>query len=202
MIHNIIFDMAWVLFEYEPLEFTKNYVTDEADAGLINNELFCAAEWDLTDRGTLTDDEYLSIVLQRLPRRLHGPARYLFEHWHKALKPNERIESLICGLKKSGYKIYLLTNMSRRFYKFYKNIPAMKYFDGAIVSADEHTVKPEPEIYLNLFKKFNLKPEECFFIDDRPENIAAGEKLGMRGFCFRQDVNELAVALSGAGIKI
>lgn len=202
MIKNIIFDMAWVLFSYEPLEFTKRFVSDDKDANLINDIVFCSAEWELTDRGKLSDEEYLKIVLNRLPKRLHKTARYLFEHWHEQLKPDGNMEKLISVIKSHGYKLYLLTNMSGRFYTFYKSIPAVKYFDGVVVSADEHCVKPEAKIYNALFKKFGLKPEECFFIDDRHENIETGEKLGMRGFCYKQDIGGLKSALKAAGVPV
>lgn len=202
MIKNIIFDMAWVLFSYEPLSFTKRFVQDDKDASLINKIIFCSPEWELTDRGELSDEEYLGVVLARLPERLRKTARYLFDHWHEQLKPDDTMERLIAKLKNRGYKIYLLTNMSGRFHTFYKSIPAMKHFDGVTVSADEHCVKPEPQIYNSLFKKFKLNPEECFFIDDRPENIETGKKLGMQGFCYKQDIGALISALKASGVAI
>jgi putative hydrolase of the HAD superfamily len=202
LIRNIVFDMAWVLFRYEPMKFTSTHISDAADAELVHRELFCAPEWLETDRGTLSDEEYFALVSARIPKRLHEKARYLYEHWHDVLTPIDEMEPVVAKLKQNGYFIYLLSNMSRRFYKFYKNIPAMKYFDGMVVSADEHCIKPEPEIFRALFRKYHLLPEECFFIDDRPENVSAGEALGMRGFCFQQDVSALCAALREAGVKI
>ena len=32
--------------------------------------------------------------------------------------------------------------------------------------------------------RFAVAPGQCLFVDDRPENIAAGEALGIRGHCF------------------
>ncbi|WP_411676571.1 HAD family hydrolase [Caproicibacter sp.] len=202
MIRNIVFDMAWVLFRYEPMRFTREHVPDDADAELIHRELFCAPEWLETDRGTLSDEEYFALVSERIPKRLHETARYLYEHWHDVLVPIDEMEAVAGRLKANGYSVYLLSNMSGRFYRFYRNIPAMKHFDGMIVSADERCVKPEPEIYQALFRKYRLLPEECFFIDDRPENVEAGEKLGMRGFCFEQDIPALCAALREAGVRV
>lgn len=202
MIHNIIFDMAWVLFRYEPMRFTKKYITDEADADLVHRELFCAPEWLETDRGTLDDEAYFALVSGRIPKRLHRTARYLYDHWHDVLEPMDEMEEVVSRLKESGYAIYLLSNMSSRFYRFYQNIPAMKHFDGMVVSADEHCVKPEPKIYAALFQKYGLSPEECFFIDDRPENIEAGKAQGMNGFCFQQNISALWEALGSAGVLV
>lgn len=201
MIRNIVFDMAWVLFEYRPMDFLGKYLPEE-DAVLVNRELFCAPEWIETDRGTLSDEAYLAKTLGRLPPRLRPAASYLYAHWHEMPAPIPAMEHIIGGLKRNGYGIYLLTNISSRFYRFYKRIPAIRYFDGMVVSADVHAVKPEPEIYLELFRRFGLRPEECFFIDDRPENVHAGLELGMGGFCFRQDMDELRAALGQAGVLV
>ena len=202
MIRNLVFDMAWVLFRYQPMRFTRQYISDEADAEMVHRELFCAPEWLATDRGTLSDEDYFTLVSKRIPERLHTKARYLFEHWHEVLIPIREMEPVIARLKENGYGIYLLTNMSRRFYRFCRDIPAMRYFDGAVVSADEHCIKPEKEIYLALFRKYRLTPQECFFVDDRPENVKAGKRLGMSGFCFRQDVPALCDALRRAGVRL
>ncbi len=201
MIRNIVFDMGWVLFEYRPLDFLEKYLPRE-DAELVNRAVFCAPEWVETDRGTLSDEAYLQTVLVRLPARLRAKASYLYAHWHEMPVPIPAVERVAGRLKRNGYGLYLLTNMSSRFYRFYKKIPAVRYFDGMVVSADVHAVKPEPEIYLTLFRRFGLRPEECFFIDDRPENVQAGRELGMQGFCFRQDAEELCAALRRAGVRV
>lgn len=66
-------------------------------------------------------------------------------------------------------------------------------------------MKPNKEIYLRLFEKFNLKPEECFFIDDREENVVVGEKLGMVGHILDIEENGITKLLGNFnkyGIKI
>ena len=61
-------------------------------------------------------------------------------------------------------------------------LPDFKAFDGWIFSCDYQIMKPDPKIYNILFETYNLKPEECFFIDDSIKNIEIGSKLGMAGF--------------------
>lgn len=202
MIHNVVFDMGRVLFTYEPEKFVKKYCPRKEDAELVNRELFGAQEWELTDRGTMTEGEYLELILGRVPQRLHEVTRWLFEHWDEMPEPLPEMEELVRSLKTNSYGIYLLSNMSPRFYRFYRRIPAMKYFDGMIVSSDVRQMKPEPEIYRSLFERFSLKPEECFFIDDREDNIAAGEAFGMKGFRFEQDIEALKGALRKENIKM
>lgn len=47
--------------------------------------------------------------------------------------------------------------------------------------------KPDEKIYARLFDMFSLNPEECFFVDDTEENIAAGRRCGMDGFDFSME---------------
>ena len=46
-------------------------------------------------------------------------------------------------------------------------------------------IKPEVEIYKLLLDRYHFVPQECVFIDDRPENIEAAEKLGITGIQFQ-----------------
>jgi len=65
-----------------------------------------------------------------------------------------------------------------------EQFPIFRLLDGQVISSEEHVIKPEPAIYQCLFERFNLKPEECVFADDRVENIEAGRALGMEGVVF------------------
>ena len=56
--------------------------------------------------------------------------------------------------------------------------------DGAVVSAREKMVKPDPAIFAKLIERGGLQPEGTLFIDDSPANIAAALVFGMHGFCF------------------
>ena len=48
-----------------------------------------------------------------------------------------------------------------------------------------HAIKPEKEIFENLLNKYDLKAEECVFIDDRAENIEGAERVGFVGIQFK-----------------
>ena len=86
---------------------------------------------------------------------------------------------LIRDLKSAGYKLYVLSNMSREFIDFLRRQPVYRHFDGEVVSCEEHTVKPEPRIYEILLSRYGLDPGETLFIDDRPANLTAAQRLGI-----------------------
>lgn len=70
------------------------------------------------------------------------------------------------------------------FANFVKNSELGTYFDGYVLSAQEKLVKPDAAIYQKLLSRYNLKADECLFIDNLPENIKGAEKVGMHGFVF------------------
>lgn len=202
MIKNIVLDMGNVLAKYDPLSLIKRFVSCTEDIKLIYDELFDSEEWRKLDRGTISEEQAQKQVSLRLPLRLHPALAQVLECWHDALTPMDDIYLLVKELKEKGYNLYLLSNTSKRFHTYRINITALELFDGEIISADLQLLKPEKAIYQALFDRFELKPDECFFIDDMPPNIAAAKELGMSGFCYCGDMAELRLAMSKAGINV
>ena len=96
----------------------------------------------------------------------------------------------------AGYSIYLLSNASTRFAEVAKQYYSiLNEFDGIVFSAPLKLAKPDPAIYRYLFDTYQLKPEECFFLDDLAENIAAGQALGMNGIVFTGDIPAVKKAI-------
>lgn len=203
MIRNIVFDMGQVLiYFYADLFFTRMEVPKE-DWEVLGREMFCGVEWTQTDRGTIGEAEAEAAICRRLPQRLHGYVHTMvFDWWKSPLSPVPGMETLIGELKELGYGIYLLSNASARLHEYFPRIPGSQYFDGKVVSADYNLLKPDPEIYRTLFRKYSLKPEECLFIDDLPQNVEGARFVGMDGIIFRDDVSLLRRELSAAGVPV
>ena len=68
-------------------------------------------------------------------------------------------------------------------------------------SAEEKLLKPSHEIYERLCEKFELKMEECWFIDDSVMNVEGAIYAGMKGCVFYGDVPRLRQELRRAGIR-
>ena len=62
-----------------------------------------------------------------------------------------------------------------------------------------HYCKPNPEYYVELLERHNLKPEECIMVgNDVEEDILPTEKLGMQGFLLLHClINKKEVDISG-----
>jgi len=166
----------------------------------LNRVVFASLEWARMDRGSLTEEEALRMMQEKLPPHLHEAARRLVMEWDRPLLPICGMADLVRDLKQAGYGIYLLSNASRRQHAYWDRIPGSEHFDGTLISADHLLTKPQHEIYELLFSTFSLDPQECFFVDDAPANMEGAYRCGMEGFIFRGDVQELRQALREKGV--
>ena len=188
-IKNIIFDLGGVLFRRDPKKCTPDFIDFFAFVRFPKMPLF----WEEYDRGTYSLDEVIDLLC-----REKGVSReQCVEYVRLAIDKQEEIaptEALIRDLKGAGYRLYVLSNMSREFIDFLRTRPVYRSFDGEVISCEEHVVKPEPRIYQILKERYGLQGEECLFIDDRRENIEAAEREGIGGFWFDRDHPEKACA--------
>lgn len=200
MIRNIVFDMGGVLIRFDRPYFIRRLGVAPEDAPILLNEVFRSLEWAQMDRGSITEAEAVERVCRRLPERLRGAAEKLITLWERPILPVEGMYELAGELKGMGYGVYLLSNASARQHEYWPRVPASRFFDGKLISADVGLVKPQPEIYRVFCDTFGLKPEECFFIDDAPANIEGAYEVGMPGFVFNDDVGALRRALRSQGL--
>ena len=92
--------------------------------------------------------------------------------------------TLIAELKSEGYRLFVLSNMSKEYIDYLRKMPVYQYFEADVVSCDVGLIKPEREIYSLLLERFNLDPAQTMFIDDRKENVLAAAELGITPFHF------------------
>ena len=203
MIKNIVFDMGQVLIHWTPALMTSFLDLPEADARLVERELFRNVEWTQLDRGTISGEDAIASVCRRLPEHLHEGVRQLITGWWKwPLVPVEGMAELIRELKSRGYGIYLLSNASSALHGYFYRIPGSECFDGRVVSADLKLLKPQAEIFDVLYSRFGLTPAECVFIDDIPANVEGAMLTGMNGVVFHGDAARLRRELGALGVEV
>ncbi|NLU10831.1 MAG: beta-phosphoglucomutase [Tepidanaerobacter acetatoxydans] len=191
--------MGNVLISYEPKKYIEQFA-DKQDIDILYETIFQSIEWIQLDRGSIEEKEAKCIFYDKLPERLHMTVDDILNNWHENLHGKNEMFYLVKQLKSKGFNLYLLSNTSKRFYHYCKKIPALSYFDGMIISADELLLKPDLDIYRRLLDKYRLVPEECFFIDDYMLNVEAAIFLGMDGFVYKNNIKSLRRRLSRKGV--
>lgn len=202
MIKNVVFDMGNVIIRFDPEHFMLRLGLGEEDRKLLRREVFLSLEWSRMDRGSLTDEEAAELICRRVPERLHDAVRKLVGMWDRPILPVEGIYELIEELKGMGYGMYLLSNASLRQHDYWPRVPASKFFDGTLISADVGLVKPQPEIYRLLCDRFSLIPEECVFIDDSTPNAEGAYFCGINALVFHGDADEIRLRLNELGVQV
>lgn len=187
MIKNIVLDMGNVLLTFNPEVCLQTFLDNDADRAIIRRELFEGPEWIQGDYGIITNAQRYEPVSKRVPARLHASLKNCVDKWDMCMKPVPGAMDFCKYIKDKGYGIYVLSNACNGFYDYFPNFAEISYFDGVLVSSDIHMIKPEAGIYTHFLEVYGLNPEECLFIDDRPENVEGGLKAGMQGFIFAGD---------------
>lgn len=184
-IKNLVFDFGKVLVDYDFIHIIRTFFTDRQDeeefVRLFTDESFM-------DRCDKEDEPFIEIIRdmqQRYPQ-FKVQAQAFYDHYVDFVTgevPGMR-ENLKM-LKAEGFKLYGLTNWSSKVHEVMQRFPIFSLLDGRLISSEEHLIKPDPAIYRRFCEKFQVKPEECLFTDDKPKNIAGAKSIGMHAIVFQ-----------------
>jgi putative hydrolase of the HAD superfamily len=178
----IIFDLGRVVVSWDPVAIVRS-VRGPDDAEALAERLFNHPDWLEVDRGTLS----LHTMARQAQGRTGLPAAQnlaILQAVPASLLPDPAMLTLIETLHGAGHTLYALSNMGHASIDWLEQHAFWRFFSGKVVSARVRMMKPEPDIYRYLLVSFDLKAEECLFIDDSPANVAAAQALGIGGLVF------------------
>lgn len=181
MIKNIIFDIGNVILNFNINDVLKEFTNNVNEQNFILENIINSPEWlgnALIDTGYISRESAIEIVKDRTN---HTNDELISNFWHNYnnfAKVDERVLQLIKKLKDNNYRVYLLSNINPYTFEFVSKSGLFNLVDGYVLSYKEHKVKPYKAIYNVLIEKYNLKPNECIFIDDNQKNIDTGNLMG------------------------
>lgn len=176
---NIVFDLGRVVFAQDPQKSTDEFKQFFSYVSQTPMPQF----WIDYDLGLSSFDK----VAEDLATYRNVEVGYARDMINLAISKQETIAPtgrLIGELKKAGYRLYVLSNMSREFIDFLRQQEVYANFDGEVISCEEGVAKPMPEIYDLLLNRFSLDAADTLFIDDRKENVEAAARKGIQTFHF------------------
>jgi putative hydrolase of the HAD superfamily len=184
MIKNIVFDLGNVLLSWKPGQYLEESGYDSDTVTLIMRDIFSSPVWAGLDNGDFTSAEAIEQIAQTSSLKKDF-IRSLFDLRTEIIFPLTDNIKLLPRLKKSGFKLYYLSNFPLDFFEEVKSeYDFFDYFDGGIISAEVRHSKPDIRIYRILLERHRLKAEECFYIDDVEINVRAAESAGIRAYCY------------------
>lgn len=199
MIKNVIFDIGNVLTNYRWHDFMvdKGY-TEEQIERLAKATVYNAA-WNEFDRGVYTEEEIYQAFIAADPE-IEDWIRSVFADCSGLVTKRDFAIPWLEELKSKGYKVYYLSNFSEKAkVECAEALDFIPHMNGGYLSYTVKMIKPDPAFYNLLLTTYDLKAEECVFIDDTPKNIKAGEELGIRGIVYK-DLEQVKEDLKAMGV--
>lgn len=199
-IEAVVFDLGGVLVDWNPRHlFRKIFVDDEAamEAFLAN---VCNTAWnERQDRGRSWAAAIDEAIAEH-PAHASNIRAYR-ERWEEMLAGAlDGTVQVLDELHAAGVRLIALTNWSAEtFHYAEERFGFLDKFEGILVSGKENLMKPEPEIFQLLLRRYGLDPSRTLFIDDVQKNVDAAKAQGMQALRFI-DPDQLSQALAGLGL--
>ncbi len=195
----IVFDLGAVLIDWNPRYLYRQLFaqTDEMEYFLAN---VCTQEWNLQMDGGKPFAQGCAERMAQFPQ--YAAQIEAFDtRWGEMMGGAvEGTVQILRELKQQGYPVYALTNWSaEKFPLAQAKFSFLREFDGIVVSGIEKCVKPNPQIYNILLKRYHLQAQNCIFTDDNPANIEGAKTLGFDTILFTSSQN-LRAALAERGV--
>lgn len=179
---NVVFDVGQVLLSFLPTEFLPQMFPPDIAQALMPPVLFGGDTWLRMDEGVYSAPEAARIITDMAGRPdLYESELHFMLNFAKLMSPLPPA-GLLPELKKMGKKLYVISNYGvETFAATRAQFPEIfEHFDGMVISAHEKLIKPDRRIYELLLSRYDLKAEECVFIDDLKANVEGARCAGMQ----------------------
>ncbi len=181
----LVFDLGGVLIDWNPRYLYRKLIDDEDEIDIFLAEV-CNSKWNVKqDAGrSLADATAERIAL--FPEKKSLIEAY-YDRWEEMLggEIGDSVE-ILRELKNKGESIYALTNWSAETFPIAeKRFVFLQWFDGTLISGVEKMVKPDQAIFHLLLKRYELRAQDCLFIDDSIININAAIEMGFKTHHFK-----------------
>jgi glucose-1-phosphatase len=180
---TIIFDLGKVIVDFDHMTFCRNashYC--EVSPAAIYEKIFCAGLERLFDNGTLSEAAFFEAACAGLGMR--ADIDIFARLWSDIFTLINGIELLVERLKQHVRLLCLSNTNPWHFSWCREHFKVLDAFDAFILSYAEGCCKPELEIYRRALAKSRVNPDQCLYIDDSAENVAAARRLTMEGIVF------------------
>jgi putative hydrolase of the HAD superfamily len=141
---------------------------------------------DALDRGTLSVAQYWARVAADVGAdwslsTVHRLWTVDFRSW---ITVEPGTVHLIDRLHRGGTRIALLSNAGFDFSSPFRFSPMAQCFERMFVSAEMLSLKPDPEIYLEVARELAVEPRQLIFVDNKLTNVEGAAALGITAHHF------------------
>jgi glucose-1-phosphatase len=107
------------------------------------------------------------------------------EVWGEIFAPEPIVpESMLAALHEHHRLVLLSNTNDMHFTAAEQRYKLLRHFDEFVLSYKVGAMKPDPRIYQRAIAAAGCPAEECFFVDDLPENVDAARREGIDAALF------------------
>lgn len=205
MIKNVLFDLDGTLLPMNMEEFTNGYFAFLVKKAMEHSDIYkkdelIKAVWGgvkamvINKSGSTNEDAFWKYFAS-----IYGEEsvndKYIFDEFYanefdqakQFTGFNEEARIAVDEIKALGFNVVLATNpvfpeIATRKRANWAGFD-VEEFEAFTTYENSHFCKPNPEYYLELLNKLDMKPEECLMVgNDVDEDMEAGLKAGMQVF--------------------
>lgn len=200
----IVFDLGKVIFDYDVNIISKKLSEYSTEKNLFEDmDVFMFSNKDLFmkyEKGQISSVAFYNKLVDLASLKNLSFEKFT-DIWNDIFTPIDDVVELINSLSKK-YELAILSNTNDLhfdyLYKKYSNF--FTNFKKLHLSYLMNSRKPDTDIYLQVIKYHNLKPENIFFTDDNQRNIDVAREIGIKAYKF-ENITKLRQNLKDFGIE-
>lgn len=177
----IYFDLGNVLLTFDhEIAIAKFAKLTGHDTAAIRAAIFESGLQQRYESGQIDDDAFAAAIGHACPHSL--ATHELLTLCSDIFALNVSIVPVVAHLHAAGHRLGILSNTCRAHWEFVARgrfAVLQHFFPIQILSYEVGSMKPDPAIYAAAVDAAGVEPDEVFFTDDRPENVAGALAAGL-----------------------
>ncbi len=201
MAHQLVLcDLGGVVVEVESDRLVHQVAqlthrsADEVYAAIYREDLLLPFEL-----GRISPRAYYEGLKEALP--LPWSYEQFMRAWNGILQESPRASAILPRLRRRHTLIALSNTNVLHLQQMQAAMPGLSLFHAWVASCEVGMRKPDPEIYRLALSRARVRAHEAVYIDDRPEMVEAGRRLGLTAIRFETD-RQLEEELRALGINV
>lgn len=169
-----LFDLYGVLLKTQSEQALRNL-----EDVLGTDERLWPVYWEFRpdfDAGRVSEEEYWELVRAKLELPAFDVQRAIEVDYAGWLDADEEMVAKVADLQPKGLLSNIPEGLAKRVLAKHT---WLKDFDAISMSYEIGVEKPQPEAYKIALERLGATPEETYFFDDNPDNVAAAKELGL-----------------------
>ena len=207
MIKLLVFDLGKVILPFDHLPVVPRFLSTSRLKDALDPKDVFSYMFDWThgtyisyEEGRISTEKFFGDIQKRY--ELDMSLDEFKALWCGIFWEDDEVSSIVRGLKKAGYPLFLLSNTNEMHFDYIdSHYPIVHEFDRLILSHKVNARKPNRAIYEEIFRHSDVQPGEVLFIDDMKANIEGAHALGIQGHLFT-DAKGLRAELNRHGVRL